>query len=502
MMPPRLTVQERLERAETITLVEVNDRPQPLVRTLPPPEHYPVEALGPLREAVEAVQRKRQAPVAIPAQSALAAAALATQGIADVETLGGWRPLSLYALTIAASGERKSSCDSDLMSAMHSHEQETEKLYREARKDWAIDHAIWKKKHEGVLNAIKGGKADRRELEILGVEPPPPALHNRLVSEPTYEGLTRLFAEGQPTLGLFSDEGGQFLGGFAMSQDNRQKTLTALNDLWQGNPIRRTRQGDGTFTLHGRRLSLHLMAQPLVVHALLADSLASDTGFLPRCLITEPVSTIGTRFHQNGDLDLVGLEGFTQRLQDILNTGLAMAPETRELRPRPLYLSYEARQALITYSDQVERLQAKGQPFEAIRGYASKSAEQAARIAGVITLWGDLAAQEVPARAMRDGITLARWYLNEALRLAGQAVVSDRTAKAEALRIWMLSDSYPLDWLTVREVVQRGPSRLRESAEARKAIHLLVEYGWLAPLPEGSELGGSKRREAWRIIPE
>ncbi len=62
------------------------------------------------------------------------------------------------------------------------------------------------------------------------------------MTEPTYEGLTRKYAEGMPSLGIFSDEGGQFLGGFAMNGDNRQKTLAALNDLWQGNPIRRLRE--------------------------------------------------------------------------------------------------------------------------------------------------------------------------------------------------------------------------------------------------------------------
>jgi hypothetical protein len=39
----------------------------------------------------------------------LATASLAVQGFADVETLGGTRPVSLFALTIAPSGERKSS---------------------------------------------------------------------------------------------------------------------------------------------------------------------------------------------------------------------------------------------------------------------------------------------------------------------------------------------------------------------------------------------------------
>ena len=56
-------------------------------------------------------------------------------------------------------------------------------------------------------------------------------------------------------------------------RENRQKTLAALNDLWQGNPIRRTRQGEGSFTLYGRRLAVHLMVQPGVARAFMADPL-------------------------------------------------------------------------------------------------------------------------------------------------------------------------------------------------------------------------------------
>ena len=85
--------------------------PQPLVRDVPPGAPYPVSALGPLRAAVEAVQGLTLAPVAIPAQSALAVASLAVQGFADVETLAGARPVSRYALTIAKSGERTSACE-------------------------------------------------------------------------------------------------------------------------------------------------------------------------------------------------------------------------------------------------------------------------------------------------------------------------------------------------------------------------------------------------------
>ena len=59
-----------------------------------------------------AIQDKVQAPIAICAQSVLAAATLAVQGRADVQLpTGQSRPISGYFITVAGSGERKTSAD-------------------------------------------------------------------------------------------------------------------------------------------------------------------------------------------------------------------------------------------------------------------------------------------------------------------------------------------------------------------------------------------------------
>lgn len=501
-MASRNTMRDRLAGAKTVKPGDMIGPPQPLVRATPPGPPYPVEALGPLRAAVEAVQRNRQAPVAIPAQSALSVASLAVQGFADVETLGGgFAPLSLFCLTVAESGERKTSCDEDLMAAMAEYEQAQALAHRAAHDAWKIDAAIWKKRRDAILGNAKKGAVDRSELKAIGPEPEPPPRPERLVNEPTYEGLTKLFAEGQPSLGLFSNEGGRFLGGFAMSTDHKQKTLTAFNDLWQGNPIKRTRAGDGTQTLFGRRLALHLMAQPIVAHTFMGDPLAGDTGFLPRCLICEPPSTIGTRLIRHQPRDMAPLEAFAGRLGDLLNTGMAMDPETRALNPRRLYLSVGARGLLEAYYDETEKAQAPGGEFELIRGHASKTAEQAVRIAGVLTLWADMGRNEIDADMMANGIALARYYLSEAHRLAGVAMISIDVAKAEALRKWMLSPSWGKQWLTASNVLQRGPNCLRnELPQVMKAIEMLVETGWLIELPTMTDLDGKKRRQSWRIM--
>ena len=478
--------------------------PQPLVCTIAPGEVYPVAALGPLRGAVEAVQGIVMAPVALPAQSALSTASLAVQGFANVETLGGISPTSLYCLTIARSGERKSASVSPFMAALHEHEKQQTYESIEAFSRWTNATAIWKGDRDRILAEAKKRKGENRtaaqaDLDALGPEPTAPLSQERTVTEPTFEGLTRLFVTGQPSLGIFSDEGGQFLGGHAMNSDNRQKTLAALNDLWHANPIRRTRAGDGQITLYGRRLAIHLMVQPSVALAFMADGQTSDTGFLPRFLICEPSSVIGTRMHALSRQDDGSLSEFNFRMSKILQTPLPIDDRTRELKPRTLALASDARTLLIRFYDEIERAQGRGGDLAHVTGYASKAAEQAARIAGVFSLWRDLDAQQVVAHDMADAIELAQYYLSEAARLGDVAQVSAETDKAEKLRTWLL-ERWEHDDIITREVVQSGPNVLRETKAARASLAILEGHGWLVPLETETIIRGRARKEAWRIV--
>ena len=159
-----------------------------------------------------------------------------------------------------------------------------------------------------------------------------------------------------------------------------------------------------------------------------------------------------------------------------------MDPETRALSPRKLALSPDARGLLADFSDAVERQQAHGGDLANVKGYASKAAEQACRIAGVLTLWADLDAREVSAATMADAITLAQFYL------------------AETLRVWLLQTWLHAE-ITPSEVVQRAPIRaLRERPAALQSIGMVIEAGWLVALASGTEVRGKARKEVCRIV--
>lgn len=493
----------------------VDEGPQPLVREIPRGDPYPVHALGPLRAAVEAVQATTQAPVAIAAQSALSVASLAVQGHADVQTLAGYVPTSLYCLTVAQSGERKSACDRLVMAGLRDIEKGRMASYREQVAAWEIENKLWTAKRDRLIKEAAGSKADKAraaeaDLASLGAAPLHPQSPKMTTSEPTLEGLVKLFMTGQPSLGLFSDEGGGFLGGHAMNSDNRLKTVAGLSSLWGGDALDRVRAGDGAATLYGRRLATHLMVQPVAARPLLSDPIASGQGFLARFLITEPLSAIGTRLgSSSSNVAGVAIVAASERLSQVLAHPLPVKENNpQELEPRELNLSSEAKKLLEGYYRATEMAQAPGKQLEQVKSFASKSPEQAARIAGVMTLWADLDAATVTGEVMRDAIELAQFYLSEAKRLLEAATVSQEIELAETLRRWLL-DSWPAiaqsegrdpGTIVPRDIAWKGPNALRVTDTAKKMLSVLERHGWLVLLEKGHVIDGRARQLAYRIV--
>ncbi len=493
----------------------VSEGPQPLVREIPRGDPYPVRALGPLMESVQAVQAATQAPAAIAAQSALSVASLAVQGHADVETLAGYAPTSLFCLTVAKSGERKSGCDKLVMAGLRDIEKGRASDYREELAAWEVSSKLWSAKRDRLIKEASGSNASKAtkaeaDLSVLGPAPAQPVSPKMTTSEPTLEGLVKLYLTGQPSLGLFSDEGGGFLGGHAMNSDNRLKTVAGLSGLWGGDALDRVRAGDGATTLYGRRLAAHLMVQPVAARPLLADPIASGQGFLARFLITEPPSAIGTRLADiNANVADVAIVAASARLSAVLSASLPISETNpQELAPRQLRLSGPAKELLLRYYRVTEAAQAPGGELEQITSFASKSPEQAARIAGVLTLWADLSAVEVSGHVMGDAIELAQFYLMEAKRLSEAAMVSDEIDRAERLRHWIFNSwptvaaSHNRDPQTIvpRDIVTLGPNALRETAVVKKLMAVLAAHGWLVQLDPGTVIDGQARQLAYRIV--
>ncbi len=141
--------------------------PQPLTAKIEP-EPYAIDVLPlPIRAAVQEVAGFVKAPIPMVASSALAALSLAIQGHADVkraEKLHG--PVGLFLLTIADSGERKSTCDGFFTSAIRQYQEEQAEAMKPAIKEYQAAIAAWEAERDGILSAVKDS-VDRRSMVRL-----------------------------------------------------------------------------------------------------------------------------------------------------------------------------------------------------------------------------------------------------------------------------------------------------------------------------------------------
>jgi hypothetical protein len=304
--------------------------PEPLRRAVPEAEPFPLDALGSTLSAMAQVLRKVvQAPDAICGQSVLAAAATAVQSAANVLIDGRVFPCSEFFITIGETGERKTATDHYALYPHYLHERALAVQHADAVPAYLNAQESYRKARDEKVKSAKGRAAKEAALQDLGPPPRPPWDPILLMQEPTYEGLIRAFLKGYPSLGLFADEGGRLIGGYAMNQDNLLKTAAGLSELWDGKRITRVRATEETTILYDRRLSVHLMVQPIVASAVLGNPLLHGQGFLSRCLICSPASTAGTRTYQAVNLAHdPHVQAYNARLTAILN---ASSPGSRIL---------------------------------------------------------------------------------------------------------------------------------------------------------------------------
>jgi hypothetical protein len=483
--------------------------PRPLLRDMPPADPFPVAALGNiLGAAAEAIVDRVQCPAATAGQSVLGAATLAAQGHADVGLPHGRRaPLSNYFVTIDESGGRKSEADRQALWPIRKREEALRAdhdvdlpVYEQHREAWeAQRRQILRAQGKGAAKTLDEKKV---ELKALGLPPQPPLIPLLTCPEPTFEGLCRLLAGGHPSVGVFSAEGGQFIGGHGMSDDNRLKTAAAMSGLWDGEAVRRVRAGDGISILPGRRVAAHLMLQPGVAVRLLGDATLRDQGILSRILASHPDSLAGLRLWREPQPESEArLKRYGARLLDILEAPLPLAPgKQNELVLSSIGLSPEARRQLIQFGDHVEQNLAEGKRFGPIRSFANKLAEHATRIAAVLALVENLHAQIVPAECAESGIQLAEHYAAEALRLAEAVVAAPDLQLAERLRCWLQADWQHGPIISLADIYRFGPNPIGDAATARKMVGILEAHGWLAAHQGGALVNGVPRRECWRII--
>ncbi|WP_120503623.1 YfjI family protein [Sulfitobacter mediterraneus] len=471
--------------------------PTPLIAGMQHSGQIDLDHLGPFAGVVKAIAGKTQAPVAIAMQSVLASASVAAQALADVSLLFGKSPLSLFFLTVGESGERKSTCDGLATAALKTHEKVMRRSQRDASDIKSPDGNDFEVLEDRAANdKPKAQSSNEIDQKIV-------------FSDVTIEGFIHALMTNQASVGLFSDEGGQFFGGHSMKAQNSVGSGARMSKFWDGGTVELIRASCSSVELTDRRVSMHLMIQPGIGRLVFSNKDLKDQGFLSRCLPAWPESNIGRRLIGPNQLNPLAvehddraIEAFNVRMYDLLTAKRTVNPDNlAELQPRLLELSREARAILTNFYNRVELATKIAGPFSGIRGFATKAAEHAARIAGVMTIYLNVEAERVSAEAMINAIGLMEWYLVEMDRISSAHLISEEIQLAESLRGWLVR-SWNEDYISKRVMIRRAPSKLRKSEILDEAILKLEGYGWLVPTPGGTSVDGKFVKQAWFVVRE
>ncbi len=447
--------------------LELPRPPRPLIESNLVPQPYPVQALGGiLGPAVERMAEVIGVPQALAAQSVLAASALATQGHAGLQLDGRNYPLSLYLITVAASGDRKTAADRSALLPARQWEREQWQHYREQLSRYRAA--------QRQAQRINPADPAPTNSVLLEAEPSAPRL---ITTDPTIEALIKGLCHDLPSMGLFCDEGGQFLGSSTMSRDNRLKAITTLSSLWDGSPIDRARSMAGeSLRAYDRRLSLHLMLQPYLAMQLLSDPLLQGQGILGRCLMTWPSSLAGQRSYQAVDLSKdSALNRYHHRLSALFYQPWSLSVDGA-LQLSELSLSPLARRRWIDLHDAIEAQLGEFGELASVRPSGSKAADNLLRIAGILAVVEESSVVEVDH--IQRACALVGYYLTEIQRLTEQEPVCRVKEEADRLLRWLQVK----DWkrFSIRDLNRNGPRFARKSSRhATKLLVELLDHQWL-----------------------
>ena len=437
--PAEPAVSESMPRDEALRLAR-----EALMPEQDPGMPYPVHALGPLAGVTERIAQGVQCDPALAGQSVLAAVALLAQGIANVRTLdGAIKPLSLYAMTIASSGDGKDSADRIALRPVY-------EWQREAARDY--EHAL-RQQAQGVGD--QGGL----------MEP------FRIAADVTIEGLRRSFQKGLPSQGIFSTEAGTMLAGHAMNPENRVKSAAALCGLWDKGHLSVSRVGTGRLEKFGLRLSAHLLVQPAAVIEALTDDGLAAIGFWPRFLLAWPAPLLPRKYRPFRPEHDAVIVGYWERM-----TALLRHPVMADLDDLPaLEMGEGAQSKLAEFFEEAEHESRLGD-WQAVRPFGLRAAELAARIAGVLTVYAG--GSEIDEAAIENAITLTRYSLAN-WRAALEDGRADPIARhALTLYRWLLEHGEAVkrgDILRLGPAVLRSKSRRDEAIERLEAAGLIVQ---------------------------
>lgn len=429
---------------------------------------------GQFGATVTDVTRATQAPIELVTSVALAAAAVAVQHNCTVQRKPGLDgPTSLNVLVICDPGERKSAVQSLVFKGINDLQNSWQHVASEEAKRFKIEHSVWSDKVKLARSDLKRAarkhiaqdELENRLRDLLMAEPKPTKARRIVYVDTTPEALLSGLHECGNSAALVHDEFGQFTSGPMASK------LPLLNSLWSGMDATVDRKTSDSFVLKDARLTCLFQAQPAVFKRFIAKQgeQARGNGFLSRTLLGFPASIQGWRV-ETYEVACPKLDWFYERCKALLSRS-----EQRVLKFSP---AAQARwYDIAAFYEQ--QMQPDGMFYD-MKDFASKAAENIARVAAVLHAFDTDNSDEISDEVLFAAINLVAWHAEQYRNLLNSTnPLVEKQRKMTELYNWIASTLMSRNWtyLFCSYLLQYGPNFSRKKATMEEMLSSLAQSG-------------------------
>lgn len=455
----------------------------------PPP--YPREAFYVVvKDAMEEVWKNTQAPDALVAMEFLACMSAAAQGLYDVRLpTGQCRPVSLYSVVMADSGERKTGVSNCVGAPLIAHDLANMARYEADMQEYAQQKSVWESIEVGLRRKLTKltqegeplEETSRALIEHTASKPIQPKLRRLIRENATSRAMMEALEGDGQSIALKSDEGDVILRGGALSQ------IGLANKLWDGPAMFAMDRSRGeNIIVRNPRVTIAYMMQSQVFKDALErrGDIVRASGHLARYLVGYPASTQGTRYTSEVNHQWHDLPVFHERMRDLLNE-YGRRADAGATRRETLEFSEDAVRQWIVFTNQTEDMLQPWGFMHDIKDFASKALEIAARIAALLHVFSK---QEGPisAESLTRSVDIINWHLCEFRRIFSSVTIPQELRDVEALERYLFKEHWRHNFNFVRKnyVLRNGPIRRVSRLDA--ALERLVDMNavWLSTGPK------------------
>lgn len=380
---------------------------------------YPIEILPEvIKDAILCIHEYIKVPIPIAANSVLFAINFIVQRKYDTTNFSYQRmPCSLYFLSQAESGDRKTTADNIALKVLHESEKKNILQYKEKLK-------LWKQQRTNEKNAN-----------------PEPLNPKRIFSESTLEPLIGGFIRDEyKDIALSSSDGADFLCGHNFKAENSKASMASLTKLFDGISVERNRSKsneEGSGVTYDARLCVHLMGQANVIKDVLANPAMTGIGLLPRFIFCAPQSLVGRRLLTEEDMDInimddIRLKQYYAQCQKLLGDWIQPLGKVsnQDYERKLIGINKEARELWRNIFNFFEIESGKGL-YKNHRAFASRAGELVIRLSATLAAFEEC--NEINIQHMCCAEKIVKYSLEEWINY-NQNEVSD----AEMILAWLV----------------------------------------------------------------